>query len=242
MRLYGDLAPWFHLLTAPEDYAAEAERYRVLIDAAVPDVVTLLELGSGGGNNASHLKRRFTCTLSDVSPQMLTLSRELNPECEHVLGDMRTLRLGRAFDAVFVHDAIAYMTTQDDLSDCIGTAYAHARPGGVAVFVPDFTRETFSPGTSHGGHDGKDGRSLRYLEWSVDDDPGDTTYEVDYAVVVREPGQAPRVVHDHHVEGVFPEHTWLYLLERAGFEPSIDRAAPADDEASQVVFVGRRPA
>ncbi|MGB8349201.1 MAG: class I SAM-dependent methyltransferase, partial [Gaiella sp.] len=183
MRLYGDLAPWFHLLTAPEDYAAEAGRYRALIHGAVPDAFTLLELGSGGGNNASHLKRHFTCTLSDLSPQMLTLSRELNPECDHVLGDMRTLRLGQTFDAVFVHDAIAYMTNESDLADCIGTAFAHTRPGGVALFVPDFTRETFAPGTSHGGHDGTDGRSLRYLEWSVDPDPSDTTYEVDYAVV-----------------------------------------------------------
>ena len=58
---------------------------------------------------------------------------------------------------------------------------------------------------------------------------------------MREPGQAPRVVHDHHVEGVFPEHTWLYLLEQAGFEPSIDRDAPDDDETSQIVFLGRRP-
>jgi SAM-dependent methyltransferase len=241
VRLYGDLAPWFHLLTAPEDYAAEAERYRALIHGAVPSAGTLLELGSGGGNNASHLARHFTCTLSDLSPQMLTLSRGLNPGCEHVLGDMRTLRLGRTFDAVFVHDAIAYMTTESDLRDCIGTAFAHTRPGGVALFVPDFTRETFAPGTSHGGHDGADGRSLRYLEWSIDDDPGDTMYEVDYAVLVREPGQPPRVVHDHHVEGLFPEHTWLYLLEQAGFEQSVDRAALDDDEASQVVFIGRRP-
>ena len=174
MRLYGDLAPWFHLLTAPEDYAVEAARYERLILESLPEAETLLELGSGGGNNASHLKRRFACTLSDLSPQMLTLSRELNPECEHVLGDMRTLRLGRTFDAVFVHDAVAYMTTESDLRDCIGTALAHTRPGGVALFVPDFTRETFTPGTSHGGHDGADGRSLRYLEWSVDPDPGRT--------------------------------------------------------------------
>lgn len=241
MRLYGDLAPWFHLLTAPADYAEEAARYERLILEALPAAETLLELGSGGGNNASHLKRRFTCTLSDLSPQMLTLSRELNPECEHVLGDMRTVRLGRTFDAVFVHDAIAYMTTESDLRDCIGTAFAHTRPGGVAVLVPDFTRETFAPGTSHGGHDGADGRSLRYLEWSVDPDASDMTYEVDYAVLVREPGQEPRVVHDHHVEGLFPEHTWLYLLEAAGFEPAVDRAAPGDDEMSQVVFLGRRP-
>lgn len=241
MRIYGDLAPWFHLLTAPADYAAEAERYRSLIQGEVPDARTLLELGSGGGNNASHLKAHFTCTLSDLSPQMLTLSRELNPECDHVLGDMRTLRLGRTYDAVFVHDAVMYLTTEDDLLACMETAFAHTRPGGVALFVPDYTRETFRPGTSHGGHDGPDGRSLRYLEWSTDPEPDDSTYEVDYAVVLREPGQEPRLVHDHHVEGLFPEHTWLHLLEHAGFRPRVDRAAPLDDEMSQTVFVARRP-
>jgi SAM-dependent methyltransferase len=242
MRLYGELAPWFHLLTAPADYGEEAARYRRLILDTVPDATTLLELGSGGGNNASHLKAHFTCTLSDLSPQMLTLSRELNPECDHVLGDMRTLRLGRTYDAVFVHDAVTYLTTEDDLRACMETAFAHTKPGGVALFVPDYTRETFRPGTSHGGHDGPDGRSLRYLEWSTDPEPGDSTYEVDYAVVLREPGQETRLVHDHHVEGLFPEHTWLHLLEHAGFRPSVDRATPGDDDMSQTVFVARRPA
>ena len=34
-------------------------------------------------------------TLVDLSEEMLAVSRELNPECEHLQGDMRTLRLGR---------------------------------------------------------------------------------------------------------------------------------------------------
>ena len=46
---------------------------------------------------------------------MLALSATLNPECEHLEGDMRTLRLGRTFDVVFIHDAISYLTTEDDL-------------------------------------------------------------------------------------------------------------------------------
>ena len=41
---------------------------------------------------------------------MLELSRTLNPDCEHLEGDMRTLRLGRTFDAVLIHDAVMYMT------------------------------------------------------------------------------------------------------------------------------------
>jgi len=241
VRLYGDLAPWFHLLTAPEDYAAEAERYRALIREAVPDAETLLELGSGGGNNASHLKAHFACTLSDLSPQMLTLSRELNPECEHVLGDMRTVRLGRTFDAVFVHDAVMYLTTEDDLRACMETAFAHTGPGGVALFAPDCTRETFEAGTDHGGHDGDDGRALRYLEWTHPPLARATSFAVDYAVVLAEPGAEPRAVHERHVNGLFPEHTWLHLLEAAGFTARLVPGDPTDEDASQPVFVGRRP-
>ncbi len=241
MRLYSDLAPWFHLLTSPADYAGEAERYHALIQAACPGARTLLELGSGGGNTASHLRQHYACTLSDLSPQMLALSRQLNPECEHVLGDMRSLRLGRSFDAVLVHDAIVYMTRERDLRDCMTTAFAHLRPGGVALFVPDWTRETFRGGTDHGGHDGADGRRLRYLEWRHEPAPAGTTYEVDYAVLLQEPDRPVRAVHDHHVAGLFPEHTWLHLLERAGFAASAAPGEPGAEE-SQTVFVGRRPA
>src|SRR5436190_3075338 len=106
-KLYGELADWFRLLTAPEDYAEEAELYRALVveGCAFPPR-TVLELGSGGGNNASHLKRHFEMTLVDRSREMLAISRSLNPECEHLVGDMRSVRLGRTFDAVFVHDAV----------------------------------------------------------------------------------------------------------------------------------------
>jgi trans-aconitate methyltransferase len=71
----------------------------------------VLELGSGGGNNASHMKRAFAMILVEPSDGMREISRRLNPECEHRSGDMRTVRLDRTFDAVFVHDAIMYMTT-----------------------------------------------------------------------------------------------------------------------------------
>ena len=128
----------------------EAAFYRhVLEGAGVDPLETVLELGSGGGNNASHLKRRFRLTLVDASPDMLAVSRALNPECEHVQGDMRSVRLEREFDAVFVHDAIAYMTSRDDLLRAMRTARAHCRAGGVALFAPDHVLETFVPRTSH---------------------------------------------------------------------------------------------
>src|SRR5262245_11097513 len=108
-RLYTAFSRWWPLLSAPEDYAEEAEFYRRLFVAGCArPPQTLLELGCGGGNNASHLKKHFRLTLTDLSPDMLAVSRALNPECEHVPGDMRALRLGREFDAVLIHDAVAY--------------------------------------------------------------------------------------------------------------------------------------
>jgi SAM-dependent methyltransferase len=240
--MYSDLAPWFHLLTHPSDYAEEADfAVRVVERTIVGDARTLLELGSGGGNNASHLKRRFECTLTDLSPEMLETSRTINPECEHLVGDMRTLRLGRTFDVVFAHDALSYLTTENDLGAAIETAATHVRPGGVVLLVPDATIEIFEPGTDSGGHDGEDGRSLRYLEWTHAPEPGASSYVVDYAILVREPDGAMRVIHDRHELGLFPEETWLRRLTRAGLEP-LELPVENPFAAEQAAFVARRPA
>jgi SAM-dependent methyltransferase len=242
MRIYSDLAPWFHLLTHPSDYEGEAAFVvQIVEEAADGPTRTLLELGSGGGNNASYLRKRFDCTLTDLSQEVLDVSRGLNPECEHIQGDMRTLRLGRTFDVVFVHDAIAYMTTEPDLRAVMETVVAHLRPGGVGIFVPDTTRELFEPATRNGGHDGEDGRSLRYLEWVSDPDPADSTYDIDFVIVLKEPGQPVRVVQDHHVVGLFPESTWRRLIEDAGLElVEVDVEDPYAEE--HAVFVARRSA
>jgi SAM-dependent methyltransferase len=237
-RLYRDLSSWFHLLTAPKDYVEEAATYReLMIESVTGPVETVLELGSGGGNNASHLKRHFRLTLVDISPQMLDLSRSINPECTHVVGDMRTVRLGRAFDAVFVHDAVDYMTSENDLRAAMDTAFAHCRPGGAALFVPDHVRETFHGGTDHGGHDGPD-RALRYLQWTWDPDPADTVYLVDFAYILRDQSGAVRVEHDRHRCGLFPRATWMGLLAAAGFRPAERRIVLEGTE--QLAFVGLR--
>ncbi len=239
MALYDELADWWPLLSAPEDYAEEAAEYeQILLETAEGDVTTVLELGSGGGNTASHLKRRFRMTLVDRSPGMLSVSRALNPECQHLEGDMRSIRLGRTFDAVFVHDAVAYLTTEEDLAAAMATAAVHCRPGGATVFVPDFVRETFFEGTDHGGHDGPD-RAMRYLEWRHDPIGIDTTYLVDFAFLLRLPGGALDVRRDRHVCGLFARQTWLDLLQEAGFEAhmhALGHGEPVGPEA----FVGRR--
>jgi SAM-dependent methyltransferase len=241
-KLYEDLAPWWPVMSAPADYAEEAELYsRTLVRSGDQPARTLLELGSGGGNNASHMKRQFELTLVELSAGMLGVSRALNPECEHLQGDMRTVRLGRTFDRVFIHDAICYMTTLSDLRRAIETAYLHCRPGGAALFAPDHVRETFEPSTDHGGEDGPS-RSLRYLEWTTDPDPTDTTYQVDYAYLLRDADGKVRVEHDRHVEGLFSRADWLALLADLGFQGTV---VPFDhselEPGTQELFMGVKP-
>lgn len=216
-RMYEDLAPWWPLLSPPEEYAEDAQFYGdVLAGACTGPMHTVLELGSGGGHNASHLKKRFRLTLVEPSDGMRALSERLNPECEHLSGDMRTVRLGRQFDGVFIHDSIVYMLTEADLLQALQTAFVHCRPGGGALFAPDHVRETFRPSTDHGGTDGPT-RALRYLEWTWDPDPADTTYVVDYAYMLREADGSVRVEHDRHIEGLFSRNDWLRLIAEAGF-------------------------
>ncbi|HKN14810.1 MAG TPA: class I SAM-dependent methyltransferase [Candidatus Binatus sp.] len=237
MKLYDELAEWWPLFSAPENYAEEAAFFaRLLAEECKPAPRTVLELGSGGGNNALYLKSKFQMTLIDLSPQMLAVSRTLNPECKHLEGDMRTVNLARTFDAVFVHDAIAYMTSAADLGAAIRTAYLHCRAGGVALFVPDCVRETFVAETKHGGHDGDYGRSLRYLMWVVDPDPTDTTYRTDFAIILRDHRGDVRFVHDSHIEGIFPRAEWIRVLHEAGFEPRT-----LTDEWGREVFVAQCP-
>lgn len=241
IHLYRDLAEWYPLLTPVEDYAEEAAFYlRVFEEHCQRSPRSLLDLGSGGGHNAAHLKASLSCTLVDLEPAMLALSGRLNPECEHLQGDMRSVRLGRVFDCVLVHDAVCYMTTRSDLAAAIATAYEHTAPGGVALFQPDFVAETFTPGCESGGSDG-DGRGLRYLEWRWIPDDATDMYVTDMAYLVRDEHGDTRVIHDRHHMGSFPRAVWMELIASAGFTPLVvpfDHSSSSD--TGHEVFLGLR--
>jgi SAM-dependent methyltransferase len=234
--MYRELAMWWPLISAPEEYIEEAAGYKERILAASERPVEhVLELGSGGGNNASHMKDAYEMTLVDLSPDMLAVSRALNPDCEHIEGDMRTVRLDRRFDAVFVHDAIDYITTEEDLRATIETVSIHCEEGGAVLLAPDFVAETFELRTETGGHDG-DGRSLRWLQWTHPPDQQSTTYYDDFAYLLRE-GDRVWVEHDRHVCGLFSKDVWLALLDEAGIDATWASITFSDDSRSES-FVG----
>ena len=103
----------------------------------------------------------------------------------------------------------------------------HCRPGGAALFCPDHVRETFRPSDrSRRPRQRDERRGLRYLEWTWDPDPDDTTYTVDYAYLLRDDDGSIRVEHDRHVEGLFARADWLRWLGEAGFDAERDPVRP----------------
>lgn len=240
-RLYQDLAEWWPLISPPAEYAAETVYLAAVLESALPPMPAVLDLGSGGGNVAVHLKPHARLTLVDISESMLAVSRRLNPECDHRQGDMRTVRLGVSFDAVLVHDAVDYMTTEDDLRQVIETAFAHCRPGGLALFVPDHTAESFSAATGSGGGSDPSGRQASFREWTWDPDPGDSWVQAEYEFSLRSADGAVQTVHETHRLAAFAGADWARLLTAAGFVLDPWLADVAAGRRPDNVFIGRRP-
>lgn len=244
-RLYDALAELYPLLSRPEDYTAEARRIRAIFRRKLPrrqpggGKPTLLELGVGSGHVLSHLLGMFDAVGVDLSPQMIEHAAAFNPGVEHHIGDMRSIRLGRAFDAVLLHDAVHYMLTEADLLAALRTAAAHLGPGGVLLALPRYVRETFVDGdVTHDFDTATREGPVGYVMQARDPDPADTTYHLTMLLMVRRDGRL-RVEEDRHTCGLFPVEAWLRLMAEAGFdaEPPTLRAAQRRG-AEEVPFVG----
>lgn len=216
-RLYNELSEYWPLISRPEEYADVAAAWKAVIREKLgPGRHRLLELGVGGGHNLSHFSGKHEVTAVDLSENMMAHSRQLNPTVEHLVGDMRTIRLNRTFDGVVIHDAIGHMLTESDLSAVFATASVHLEKGGLFITSPDHTRESFVSGKLEHNTHSNESTDLTCVEYTYDPDPADTTVEMIMFYIIRQKGSV-RIEHDRHVLGIFAEKTWLDLLEKAGF-------------------------
>jgi len=247
-RLYDDLAWLWPLLSPPEHYEAEAATLHGLIDQHFADGLTggakrsILELGAGGGHTLCHLADDFVRVAVDLSEPMLANCRALIPGIDARVGDMRTVRLGRTFDVVLVHDAIDYMTTAEDAQAALDTVAAHLAPGGIAFIAPTYTRETFVDGEVADDGTTTDAQELTYFTYAHDPDPADDQVEMILLYLIRPtPDQAAgprpvRVVEDRHICGLFANAAWLDMITAAGLRGELLEQA----SGAWSLFVARR--
>jgi len=230
-RLYADLAwLWPMWGDAATEYAHYCQHVTGLIrQHARRQVTTLLDIGCGGGKNVFNLKGQFSVTGVDLSPTMLAQARLLNPECPFVLGDMRTFRLDRTFDAVLMDDAISYMTCFADFVAAFRTASAHLNHGGVLVVTPDVTVETFQQNKTSTTRATRDGLDVVFVENVYDPDPTDEQYEATILYLIRDHGRL-RIETDHWTLGIFSLDTWRHVLHETGFEVHEGQYNAGEDE------------
>ncbi|WP_422122492.1 class I SAM-dependent methyltransferase [Planococcus sp. X10-3] len=236
MKLYNELAEWWPLMSPHTEYEEEAGLYLAIIRRYHSEVKRAVEFGSGGGSNAYYMKQHFSMTLTDLSPEMLKVSRELNPDCEHIQGDMLRLNLEAQFDLVFIHDAIMHFTDKADLLEVMRNAKKHLNDNGILMIMTDHFKETFRPETDHGGSDqGK--RGMRYLEWTYDSDPTDNVVETEYAYIMRDENGRIFRENDHSETGLFSMPEWEAMLATAGFQVHFERVEYTELEGPYFAMV-----
>ena len=215
MEVYTSLAPWWSVLTPPGTYDMEAQFFLSLLG---PEIRSLMELGSGIGAIASSMPQDIQCILVDRSEEMLTESRKRNPIAQHVCACVSDLSLRDRVDAVLIHDAIMYMTTEKQLLEMFSCAYRHLREGGKILVVPDVVKEYFHEHALHGGaQEGE--KTIQLMEWHWDPTANDKTYQLELSLLMRE-GDAIRSHHETHTLGLFSVLEYTDALENVGFSMS----------------------
>lgn len=228
-RLYDDLAAYWPILSPPSDYETEAALVAELLDEYLPEppppekgkaavVQTLLELGAGGGHTLCYLAAAFECVAVDLSASMLDNCQKLVPDAHVVVGDMRTLNLYQPFDAVLIHDAIDYMTTQEDAHAAVATAARHLDPGGVCLIAPTYTTESFEDGESvRDQTTGEiDGNPVELDYTSTVRRTSDSTFDLTIALTAQIDGNPQHIIDTHHC-GLFSTEQWTAWMQEEGF-------------------------
>lgn len=240
-RLYDDLAYLWPVLSPPEDYAPEAELVKDVVREHLGDGRhALLELGAGGGHTLHHLQTGFDCTAVDLSRPMLDLCAALNPGVTTHVGDMRSVRLGRTFDAVLIHDAIDYMLCRAEVAAALTTAAAHLRPGGVAIIAPTYTAQTFTPHDYAADQCDTDRGPVTYLSHVGEAAPCGERFDLTMVFVLPDAEGRNRVETDRHPCGLFGEPTWLELMQEAGLDPQPLQSEIPGGGRPWTLFVGVR--
>lgn len=102
----------------------------------IPQGGPVLDLGCGSGRPlARHfIERGHPVTGVDTSPELIGMCRRRFPDQTWVVGDMRTLALGRRFDGLLAWNSLFHLTHADQRA-MFEVFRAHAAPGAVLMFT-----------------------------------------------------------------------------------------------------------
>ena len=243
-KLYHQIAPWWPLISPPEEYEEEAGIYRRhLLDACDGSPPrTILELGQrrrpqrlpSQGAFRDDSRRPVAAHAGHEPAAQPRMPAHSGRHAHRAPRPDLRLRLHPRRRGLHDHprgparrhrDRPPPLPTRRRRPSSLPTTCA--RTTGPAPTAAAATEKTRAP---------------HYLECSFDPDPNDTTITTDYAFVLRSKGGSVEVVHDRHITALFPRTEWLRLLTEVGFEAE---AVPCDhseiEPGEYELFVCRRP-
>jgi SAM-dependent methyltransferase len=138
--VFRDYSAHYDLLYHDKDYGAEADYVARIVRRAAPQARTVLEFGSGSGRHGRLLNARgYQVYGVERSEAMVYLARQATGAAgvafECTQGDIRTVDVGRSFDAVLsLFHVVSYQTTNVDVLQTFASASRHLPLGGIFFF------------------------------------------------------------------------------------------------------------
>jgi SAM-dependent methyltransferase len=207
----------------------------------------VLDLGAAAGRVALDLARAGHRVVAlDRSVDMVAeIGRRLDDEIGEVrervtlvVGDLRTLDLGRRFPLVLVAmNTLQVLTEADDRLACLRGIAAHLSEGGELIFdvaLPDVEEITSSMGVERAGGRFRDpitDATLTHSAWYDRWEPASQTLGFTLRIEERTPGARPRETLRHHTVHLFSPQEIGDLVERAGL---VHLAAIGDFDGSPI--------
>lgn len=219
-RTHVELYDRIHEL-AGKDYRTEASRVAEAVLARNPNAETLLDAACGSGRHLAHFAARFRCSGFDLNEPMIEAARRRVPGSVDLhVGDLRTIELGRRFDAVTcLFSSIGYVRPLEQMRVAVANLARHLDRGGVLVVEPWITPEAWEEDRSFGlevEEDG-DGRLVRMTRsWRT----GSTTvFDMHYLW-----GSPAEIVHtaEHHLVELYTFDQYRTAMEDAGCDAEVD--------------------
>ncbi len=209
--MFAETADLYDLVYSFKDYPVEAERLRGIIGR---EGGTLLDVACGTGRHLELLAEHYRVEGVDVDPAMVALARARGLTAS--VGDLRTLDLGRRFDAVTcLFSSIGYVP---DLGGAVARLAAHLAPGGVLVVEPWLTPETLIRG--HVGLLTVESDAVKVARMSaIHVDGRETVMEFQYLI-----GRAGAIEHrtEVHRTWLWTEAEYAAAFAAAGLEAVLD--------------------
>ncbi len=235
------LAAWYDAVYAARGRDAEAEAARVLARLAAARGGTtprsLLDVACGTGTHLAAFGRSVP-EVAGVEPHpAMRAAATGRPGVPPVTdADMRTMDLGRPFDAVTcLFASVGYLPGPTDLTAALGRMAAHLAPGGALAVEPPLAPDALAPPARQVTRVERDGTILERVTTARRDG---SVLRIRFELVLRRPGAPPERAVEEHPVRLFTDAELDAALAAAGLAGRLERG----DAPPRRLIVARRVA